>query len=231
MRIMGRHPWAVDTAAAKVIQKELAAGVKRAGQVSNPRLIAGVDISVDRLHGTGKASVVVVSYPGLEIVEIQTVSAPVTFPYVPGLLSFREMPLIIPAFEKLKTVPELVMMDGQGFAHPRRIGIACHLGLFLGLPTIGCAKSRLIGEHDEPGALPGSRSALVDRGEVIGAVLRTKERVKPVYVSTGHMIDLESAVSWIMACCRGYRLPEPTRLAHLAAGGNLEKKETGYKKH
>jgi deoxyribonuclease V len=211
----------MDTAGAKEIQLELAAKVSREGRLANLRFIAGVDISVNRWKGTGAAAIVVLSSPSLEIAEVQIVHGCITFPYVPGLLSFREMPLILPAFEKLKTVPDLVIMDGQGIAHPRRIGIASHLGLFLDIPVIGCAKSRLIGVHDEPGAAPGSRSVLTDGGEVIGAVLRTKERVKPVYVSTGHMIDLESAVSWIMACCRGYRLPEPTRLAHLAAGGNL----------
>jgi deoxyribonuclease V len=221
MRTIPRHAWTVDTAAAKQIQLELASEVKSVGQVNSPRFIAGVDISVNRWQGTGTAAVVVLAYPSLDIVEIQTVNGRVTFPYVPGLLSFREIPLIIPTFEKLKTVPDLVIMDGQGFAHPRRIGVACHLGLFLGIPTIGCAKSRLTGQHDEPEAVLGSRSPLTDGDEVIGAVLRTKAHVKPVYVSTGHMIDLESAVSWITACCRGYRLPEPTRLAHLAAGRHL----------
>jgi deoxyribonuclease V len=174
----------------------------------------------------GTAAVVVLNYPGLEIVEVQTVTGRVTFPYVPGLLSFREIPLIIPAFEKISNTPDLVLMDGQGFAHPRRIGIACHLGLFLGIPTIGCAKSRLIGEYQEPRLKRGNWSELTDNGEVIGAVLRTKDNVKPVYVSTGHMIDLKSAVHWVGACCRGYRLPEPTRLAHQAAGRHLKVKET-----
>ena len=221
MRIIQRHEWTVDTAGAKTIQLELAAEVKMIGRVENVRFIAGVDISVNRWKGTGTAAVVVLSYPSLDIEEVQTVGDRVTFPYVPGLLSFREMPLIIPAFEKLKTVPDLVIMDGQGIAHPRRIGIASHLGLFLGIPVIGCAKSRLIGEHDEPGTAPGSWRPLIYKDDVIGAVLRTKERVKPVYVSTGHMIDLESAVGWVIASCRGYRLPEPTRLAHLAAGDHL----------
>jgi deoxyribonuclease V len=140
---------------------------------------------------------------------------------VPGLLTFREAPLILAAFEKLKVAPDLVIVDGQGIAHPRRIGLASHLGLCLGLPTIGCAKSRLCGEHEMPGFEAGSYAELRDNGEVIGVVLRTRAGVKPVYVSIGHLIDLPSAVRTVLDCCRGYRLPEPTRLAHQAAGGNL----------
>jgi deoxyribonuclease V len=221
MRIARKYGWTTDTKEAKQIQLELAGEISRDGKITEPKFIAGVDISVNRWSKTGRAAVVVLSYPSLEIIEISTFESDITFPYVPGLLSFREMPLIIPAIEKLKTAPDLIIMDGQGVAHPRRIGIASHLGLVLGIPTIGCAKSRLIGEFKEPAVKPGNWNNLTDRGEVIGAVLRTKEHVKPVYVSTGHMIDLESAVYWIMACCRGYRLPEPTRLAHQAAGGYL----------
>jgi deoxyribonuclease V len=222
--IKQRHSWQVTTAQAKAIQLELAGEVLRAGSVKAPRYIAGVDVSVDRFKGVGRAAVVVLNYPQLEVAEVQTEAAPVTFPYVPGLLSFREMPLIIPAFKKLKITPDLVIMDGQGFAHPRRIGIACHLGLFLGIPTIGCAKSRLVGTYTEPGGEPGRWSVLLDDVDAIGAVVRTKARVKPVYVSPGHMITLNSAVEWTLACCRGYRLPEPTRLAHMAAGGWLGEK-------
>ena len=222
MRIIQRHGWQATTDEARKIQLELAAEVSREGTVDAPRFIAGVDISVNRWSGTGTAAVVILNYPGLEVVEVQKVDGRITFPYVPGLLSFREMPLIIPAFEKLNTIPGLVMMDGQGIAHPRRIGIAAHLGLFLGIPTIGCAKSRLIGQYNEPAVEKGSRSELIDGKEVIGAVLRTKAGVKPVYISTGHMINLESAIQWVMTCCRGYRLPEPTRLAHQAAGGHIK---------
>lgn len=225
MQITKRHSWQVTTAEAKAIQLELAGEVSRAGNVKNPRYIAGVDISVDRFKGRGMVAAVVLNYPQLEVVEVQTVNAGVTFPYVPGLLSFREMPLILPALEKLKITPDLVIMDGQGFAHPRRMGIACHLGLFLGIPTIGCAKSRLVGTHNEPGVEPGCWSVLLDDVDVIGAVVRTKANVKPVYVSIGHMITLKSAVDWALACCKGYRLPEPTRLAHMAANGQLKKRE------
>jgi deoxyribonuclease V len=157
----------------------------------------------------------------MEIVEIGSAEDSIIFPYVPGLLTFREAPLILAAFEKLTVTPDFVMVDGQGIAHPRRIGLASHLGLCLGIPAIGCAKSRLIGEYAEPGNEAGSYTELLDNSEVIGAVVRTKAGVKPVYVSIGHMIDLPSAVSLVLKCCRGYRLPEPTRLAHMAAGGNL----------
>jgi deoxyribonuclease V len=223
MHITLRHAWTTDTAEAKKIQLEMAGEVSRAGNVTDPRFIAGVDISVNRFKGTGTAAVVVLSYPELEVMEVRTAAGKISFPYVPGLLSFREMPLILLAFEKISHTPDIVIMDGQGLAHPRRCGIACHLGLFLGIPTIGCAKSRLVGTYNEPGNEPGSWSVLLDNNDVIGAVLRTKARVKPVYVSPGHMINLKSAVDWVLACCRGYRLPEPTRLAHMAAGDNLEK--------
>jgi deoxyribonuclease V len=204
------------------IQMELAGEVSRAGKISVPHFIAGVDISVNRFSKRGTGAVVVLSYPDLKIAEIQVVVDSIEFPYVPGLLSFREAPLILAAFEKITLTPDIIMVDGQGIAHPRRFGIASHLGLLLGIPTIGCAKSRLCGEHEIPGNEAGSYKELKDNGEVIGLVLRTRTGVKPLYVSIGHMIDLPSAMEWVVACCRGYRLPEPTRLAHQAAGGNLK---------
>lgn len=222
MKIIQRHSWQVTTAEAKAIQLELASQVKRVGVITDPRYIAGVDISVNRFSKTGTGAVVVLSYPGLQVVEAQVVTDRIAFPYVPGLLSYREAPLILAAFEKIKIKPDIVMVDGQGIAHPRRFGIASHLGLILGIPTIGCAKSRLCGEHEIPGTQTGSFAELKDNGEVIGAVLRTRENVKPLYISIGHLIDLPAAIKWVLACCRGYRLPEPTRLAHQAAGGNLK---------
>ncbi len=214
----------MDTAEAKKIQLKLAGEISRFGNIPGVHLIAGVDVSIDRSSGMGTAAVVILSYPALDVIEVQTVTDKIPFPYVPGLLSFREIPLIIPAFEKIKNKPDIVMVDGQGIAHPRRIGLASHLGLFLNIPTIGCAKSRLIGEFKEPAVAAGSWTVLLDEVDVIGAVLRTKVNVKPVYVSPGHMIDLKSCIDWVMACCRGCRLPEPARLAHQAAGGNLEVK-------
>jgi len=222
MRIVRRHGWRVTTSEAIRLQKELATEVSRNGDFITPRMVAGVDISVNGWAKTGTAAVVVLSYPELEPVEMKVVTDTLNFPYVPGLLSFREAPLILAACEELAATPDLIMVDGQGIAHPRRMGLASHMGLFLDIPTIGCAKSRLCGSHDEPGNERGSYAELLDNGEVIGAVVRTRTGVKPVYVSTGHKIDLESAVAVVLGCCRGYRLPEPTRLAHQAAGGNLK---------
>ncbi|MHB8084725.1 MAG: endonuclease V, partial [Dehalococcoidia bacterium] len=141
--------------------------------------------------------------------------------YIPGLLSFREAPLIIKAFQKLNRRPDMIMVDGQGIAHPRRLGIASHLGLFLNIVSIGCAKSRLTGTHDPLPLERGAYKPLIDRDEVIGAVVRTKFAVNPLYISIGHKIDLNDSISYVLSCCKGYRLPEPTRLAHIAAGGNL----------
>jgi deoxyribonuclease V len=210
------HEWEVSVAQAREIQLSLAKMVSTENRLVSRRLIAGIDIS--------RGAVVVLGYPGLDIVEVEEAHSKIGFPYVPGLLSFRESPLILAACEKLCNVPDLVLVDGQGIAHPRRFGLASHVGLLLDLPTIGCAKSILCGQHQSLGEEAGSQAELLDRGEIIGAALRTKSRVKPIYVSVGHRIDLVSALGWVMKCCRGYRLPEPTRLAHLAAGGMLTSK-------
>jgi deoxyribonuclease V len=222
MQVICRHDWQVSPAEAIQIQAGLASEVSREGAIENPRFIAGVDISVDRLSKTGTAAVVVLAYPRFEIAEVQVVTDRLSFPYVPGLLTFREAPLTLAACEKLSVTPDIVMVDGQGVAHPRRIGLASHLGLCLDTPTIGCAKSRLIGEYVAPGMEAGSCADLSDNGEVIGAVVRTRPGVSPVFVSVGHRISLPSAVRWVLACCQGFRIPEPTRLAHQAAGGNLK---------
>ena len=221
MKAIRWHPWQVTPAEAKEIQIKLAGKVIRSGDVENPSLIAGVDISVKKWAKTGTAAIVVLGYPGLEVVETRVETGPIDFPYVPGLLSFREVPLLLTVCEKLTVAPDLILVDGQGIAHPRRIGLASHLGLCLDTPTIGCAKSRLCGVHETAGDKAGSYTDLVDKGEVIGAVVRTRPGVKPLYISIGYKINQSSAIDWVLACCRGYRLPEPTRLAHLAAGGNL----------
>jgi deoxyribonuclease V len=211
----------VSVARAKEIQLSLARSIITQSISSDLRFVAGADISSADSRGAARAAVVVLRYPELNIVEVKVSEAEMAFPYIPGLLSFRESPLILAACEKLDNVPDLILIDGQGIAHPRRFGLASHVGLFLDVPTIGCAKSVLCGRHEPLGEKAGSSAELLDKGEVIAAALRTKSGVKPMYVSVGHKIDLASALWWVMECARGYRLPEPTRLAHLAAGGNL----------
>jgi len=221
MKVNKLHKWDVSLAEAKETQLKLAGEVATENEGINPHLIAGVDISSPDSRGIARGAVVVLGYPELTIVEVKLVEKEVTFPYIPGLLSFRECPLILAACEKLRNTPDLVLVDGQGIAHPRRLGLASHLGLFLDRPTIGCAKSILCGKHEPVGEEVSSYAELVDNGEVIGAALRTKIGTRPIYVSIGHKVGLAAALNWVMKCCRGYRLPEPTRLAHLAAGGNL----------
>jgi deoxyribonuclease V len=223
MIIQSLHEWRVNIPGAIALQEQLASRIRQSGTFDGLRYIAGVDVSTRRIHEEGTAAVVVLNYPELELLEEKRVSGQVDFPYVPGLLSFREAPLILEAFKKLNIIPDLVIVDGQGIAHPRRLGIAAHLGLFLDVPTIGCAKSRLCGICNEPGKTQGDFTDLEDRDEVIGKVLRTKSGIRPVYISVGHRISLSEAVRWILLCCRGFRLPEPTRLAHQIAGGHLQK--------
>jgi len=217
MEIRDLHPWNVSPAEAVAIQKRLATQVAREGAPQDVRVVAGADISVG--GGRGRGAVVLLAYPELRPLEQQVVEAELTFPYVPGLLAFREVPVLAEAFRRLSRLPDLLLVDGQGLAHPRRFGIACHLGLLLDVPTIGCAKSRLVGEHGPLGEEVGSRTELRDGPEVIGLVLRTRASVTPVYVSVGHRIGLSEAAEWTLRLCGGYRLPEPARLAHQAAGG------------
>lgn len=212
------HSWQIDINRAKEIQTKLSSQVSVGNGCLKPRFIAGTDISSSRNSNLGIASVVVLRYPELDIVETQTAEGELRFPYIPGLLSFREVPLIITAFQKLSIKPDLLIADGQGIAHPRRFGLASHIGVLLDIPSIGCAKSRLCGQHDPVATEAGCFIDLIDSEEIIGAVVRTKDNIKPVYVSIGHRIDLTAAIHWILECCRGYRLPEPCRLAHVAAG-------------
>jgi len=224
VRVKKLHSWQVSISEALDIQRKLAAQVSITNEVNMPRFIAGVDISVKRELGVATGAVVVLKYPELRLVETKIVNGRLDFPYVPGLLSFRESPLTLAACERLTIAPDLILVDGQGIAHPRRMGLASHLGLFLDTPTVGCAKSLLCGSYEASGIEPGSYTEVVDSGEVIAAALRTRQGVKPVYVSIGHKVDLQTAIYWVLECCRDYRLPEPTRLAHLAAGGNLPEK-------
>jgi deoxyribonuclease V len=224
MRIHPLHPWPHTPADAIALQKRLAPRVLLEGDPpeASVRTVAGCDLAFldrGRKAALARAAVVLLSYPNLQPVEQRVVEAPVTFPYVPGLLAFREVPVLLQAFEKLERTPDLLLVDGQGYAHPRRFGIACHLGLLLDVPAIGVAKSRLTGEHEEPAPAAGSRADLRDGGELIGAVVRTRERGRPLYVSPGHRIGFAPAADWVLRLSRGYRLPEPTRLADRLAGG------------
>ncbi|MDX1931615.1 MAG: deoxyribonuclease V [Capsulimonadales bacterium] len=216
------HRWDLTVDEAIAVQRELAAQVRTTNDFDPDalRTVAGIDASY---RDEGKASVVVLSYPDLTVVEEATATARAEFPYVPGLLSFRESPLALDALAKLSALPDLLMLDGQGIAHPRRFGIACHLGVLLDRPTIGVAKSVLTGKYEEPGEEPGSVSPLTYRGEVLGMAVRAKKRTNPLIVSVGHRIDLETAVRLVLACVRGYRLPETTRRAHNLAGGRSQR--------
>lgn len=222
MKIRHLHPWAVSVEQAQELQRSLAPRVSKRDEIGAVSFIAGADISAPDSRRVAKGAVVVLSYPELRVADKRVVEDRVDFPYVPGLLSFRESPLIVKALEALSVAPDLLLVDGQGLAHPRRFGLACHLGLLTGIPTIGCAKSILVGKHPGVGEEAGSYAELVDRGEIVGAALRTKEKASPIYVSIGHKVDLSATIHWTLACCRGYRIPEPTRLAHLAAGGQLK---------
>ena len=194
--------------------------VIRSGALEGVRYVAGVDCGFPSAHGgeVTRAAVAVLTYPGLVLHERSVVERPTDFPYVPGFLSFREAPAVLEALARLKTTPDLLIVDGQGYAHPRGFGIACHLGVATGLPSIGAGKSRLVGSFQEPDQAAGSHSPLRYRDETVGAVLRTRAGVNPLFVSVGHKLSLESAVHWVLACCRGYRLPETTRWADGLAG-------------
>lgn len=218
MDIRELHTWDVTPADARRLQAELAAKLKLRPLPEDIRLVAGADMAIGRRREAFFAAVVVQTFPGLETVEVATACVPATFPYVPGLLTFREGPALVAAFRRMKRTPDAVIFDGQGLAHRKRMGLACHMGLWLGLPTVGCAKSRLVGQHDEPGAQAGRSTPLWHREEQVGVVLRTRTDVKPVFVSPGHLADVDSSRELVLACCAGYRLPEPTRQAHLAVG-------------
>lgn len=210
-----RHRWDVSADEAIAIQQRLRAEIPLAERAPVDRLdqirtIAGVDASYREI---GRAAIAVFSFPDLTLIEQVTATREVTFPYIPGLLGFREGPVVLAAFERLRTQPDLLMFDAQGYAHPRRLGLARHLGAYLGRPSIGCAKSRLTGAYEEPGPEAGAWSPLMAGREEIGRVVRTKPRTKPLFVSVGYRITLSLAVEVVLRCTRGYRLPEPTRIA------------------
>ncbi len=218
MRITLTHPFDLSTSDAREVQRLLRAQVEEGPplRASDVRLALGTDVSYLRVEKLALAAAVCCRVPGLEPVECRTSEGPLQWPYVPGLLSFRELPALIPVLRELQRAPDVIVVDGQGVAHPYGIGLASHLGIMAGLPTIGCAKSVLVGEYAEPGSERGDWTPLMYLDRRVGAALRTRTGVKPVFVSVGHRIDLESAIEVILALGRGYRLPEPQRLAHLA---------------
>lgn len=209
------HEWNLKPVEAIALQKELAQRIVLVDQPGDVRAIAGVDMAINENSGMARAAVVLLSFPALEILEQHVYEEPLRMEYIPGLLSFRELPCVLGAFARLKRSPDLVMVDGQGIAHPRRLGIASHLGLWLDLPTIGCAKSILRGHYEESklSEEAGAWLPLKDRGEIIGAAVRTRTRVNPMIISLGHRISLESSIRYVLLCTKGYRLPEPTRQA------------------
>ena len=215
------HPWDVTSEEAKAIQSQLAPLVTETPLTGPIRTVAGIDVSFPT-NDVARAATVVLSYPDQTPLEQVTAELPVHFPYIPGLLSFRETPVVLKALQRLSAMPDVLICDAQGRAHFRRLGLASHLGVLLDHPTIGCAKSRLVGRHQTPGQQKGSSVCLYDdhdNEEIIGAVLRTRTKVNPVYVSVGHKIDLLTAIEVVLTCALKYRLPEPTRLAHQVAGG------------
>jgi deoxyribonuclease V len=198
------------------LQRRLQALLQTGYRPLTVRSVAGADISYDRHSDIHYAAVVVLSFPDLIVREEAAAMGRVSFPYVPGLLSFREAPLLLAAFSRLHCAPDAVLVDGQGIAHPRGIGLASHVGLFLEIPTVGCAKSRLVGIGEEPGADAGAQSPLLLDGRTVGTVLRTRRNCRPLFVSPGHLMGLAQAAELVLSCCRGHRLPEPIRLAHAA---------------
>ncbi|CDM67092.1 deoxyribonuclease V [Pyrinomonas methylaliphatogenes] len=209
------HSWALSPREAVELQRSLRGKVRIEPLGREIGTIAGADISFDKFSSTVYAGIVVLRLPSLEVIEEVGVRSEAQFPYVPGLLSFRETPPLLEAWAKLKCEPDAVMLDGQGIAHPRRVGIASHFGLIVDRPALGCAKSVLVGRYVEPEREPGSWTPLVHQGETVGAALRTKAGVQPVFVSPGHLIDLQGAIALTLRCCKASRVPEPTRLAHL----------------
>ncbi len=218
MHVAPTHPWKVSTARARELQLELRSRVIRENRLPPVKFVAGMDVGFEA-DGAARAAVVVLRFPELTIEETSVARRKTIFPYVPGLLSFREIPVLMAAFRRLKTKPDLVLCDGQGYAHPRRFGLASHFGVLTDLPTIGVAKTRLIGKHQPVPESKGSWRRLIDDNEVIGAVLRTRSGVRPVYVSSGHRVSLRTAIKYVLACCTKYRLPETTRAAHKLASG------------
>ncbi|MDZ8183851.1 MAG: deoxyribonuclease V [Nostoc sp. ChiSLP02] len=214
MKIYQHHAWPATVEEAIVIQEQLRNQVITSDKFQEPvQYVAGVDMGFEADGTISRAAVAVLSFPDLQVIETSLAHRPTTFPYIPGFLSFREIPAVLDALEKIKTTPDLILCDGQGIAHPRRFGIASHLGVLVDMPTIGVAKSLLIGKHEELPEARGNWRSLVHKGEIIGAVLRSRTGVKPLYVSSGHRISLPTAIDYVLRCTPKYRLPETTRIA------------------
>lgn len=219
MHLPTLNGWPTDFTQAKTLQETLAPQIIRHDAFGPIHHVAGVDVGFEDNGRITRAAVAVLDADTLELQDQAIHREPTRFPYVPGYLSFREVPAIIGALAQVKIEPQLLLCDGQGLAHPRRFGLACHLGLLTDLPSIGVAKSRLIGEHDELPVGKGAHVSLRHKGEIIGAVLRSRSRVRPLYISIGHRIGLDTALDWVMRCTPRYRLPETTRWAHRLASG------------
>lgn len=211
--------WPTRAAEAIALQQQLRHQVIRVDQFEPVHFVAGLDVGLEREDTVVRAAVAVLSYPDLRMADQAVARGPARFPYIPGLLSFREVPALLEAMDRLGQRPDLLLCDGQGLAHPRRFGLACHVGVLTGIPSIGVAKSLLIGTHDPLPARRGTWRPLLDKGEVVGAALRTRDGVAPVYVSIGHKVSLEAAIEIVLACTPKYRLPETTRAAHRLASG------------
>ncbi len=209
------HSWDISPEDARRLQMTLAAQIVRENRLGTVKAVAGVDVGMK--GNIACAAIVVLNFPGLDVAGQSTAIRRITFPYIPGLLSFREGPVILDALDQLDCKPDLLIFDGQGIAHPCRLGIASHIGLLTDFPSIGCAKSRLCGQYQEPGVERGSYVPLLDNGDTIGAIVRTRTGVKPVFVSIGHRVDLKTSIDYVLGCCAGYRLPETTRKAHRLA--------------
>jgi len=219
MKIEQRHEWVLTAEAAIEIQQTLRKEVITHDRFGVVNYVAGVDVGFEADGTVTRAAVAVLSYPELQLCDQAIALRPTTFPYIPGFLSFREVPAVLDALAAVKIVPDLLLCDGQGIAHPRRFGIACHLGVLTNLPSIGVAKSRLIGKHADVPDIRGTWEPLSDRGETIGAVLKTRPNTLPLYISLGHRISLETAIAYVMGCTTKYRLPKTTRFAHKLASG------------
>lgn len=222
------HSWNLTPSKAVELQRRLKEKIRIEGLRTEIQFVAGADLSFNKLSKITFGGIVVFSFPELKIIEKVWIQSEVEFPYIPGLLSFREIPVLLKAFKKLKQKPDLMIMDGQGYAHPRRFGLACHFGLLTNTPSIGCAKAKLIGDYDPPGKNKGMNSSLIHKNEKIGDVLRTRNDVNPVFVSPGHLVNFNDCIKWVLNCTTKYRIPEPTRQAHLLVN---KARETYYKNH